>query len=269
MQRRIVGFAVITSGLFVVLLACARIAPGAENQIGRVPVQPGAVFEVTYYVRVTETRAVFPAHTDAATREALAARPHTNSPPATLAATPTQPIPAPSPTPEVVAPDATATSPNTAMPATPSYGSIDGSINGLRIETLALHNAARANQGLPPFVLNTQLQQAAQMQADWLSQKPKEDLWSIGAGAHIGAGGTGYVERIFAVGYSTLRQNVNENFMMAASPQDAMDWWLSDPNGAPTHRPQILSGLYREVGIGIVKHSSGAGYVFIITFGRQ
>ncbi len=128
----------------------------------------------------------------------------------------------------------------------------DGSVEGLRQQMLALHNTARAQAGLPPLVINPQLQQAAQSHAEWLAQKPVQELWSLGTGGHIGAGGSGFVQRIATASYPAQSQNVNENYGTFGSAQEAFDWWMNDAAGAPTHRPQILSSLYTEVGIGVV-----------------
>ena len=117
--------------------------------------------------------------------------------------------------------------------------------------------------------MNAALQQAAQSQTEWLSQKPVEELWSLGPKGHIGQGNSNFIDRIAAVGYSNIAQNVNENYGTFGSAQDAFDWWMNDPAGGPLHRPQILSPLFKEIGIGVVKHSSGQAYVFIVTFGTR
>ena len=275
MQRRIVGFVILVVGLLGSLVACGKIAPLASIQGSQLGSQPVAAVkvEVTYYVRVTETRAAANAWATAlyspATTVAL--------PSPTLVPT-AEPTTEPTVEPTVepmaaVAETATPETPKTPEPAANAQPLVvsasDGSIDGVRQEMLGLHNAARAREGLPPLIISPQLQQAAQLQAEWLAQKAKEELWSIGPGAHRGAGGSGFVDRIATTGYPAPRQNVNENYMFADTPQAAMDWWMNDPVGAPTHRPQIMSPLYRDIGIGVVNHSSGAGYVFIITFGAQ
>jgi uncharacterized protein YkwD len=134
---------------------------------------------------------------------------------------------------------------------------------------LALHNAARTQAGLPPLKIDLQLQQAAQAHAAWLSQKPVQELWSLGNAGHNGEAGSGYVQRIIAAGYPAPPQNVNENYGTFSNATEAFDWWMNDPVGAPGHRPQILSPLYTDIGIGVVKHSSGLSTVFIINFGAR
>jgi uncharacterized protein YkwD len=187
----------------------------------------------------------------------------TTLPPSLPTAQPTTAAPTEMPLPTATQMEPTATPMIIVLPAA------DGSDEGLRSEMLALHNIARAEQGLPPFTMNAALQQAAQRHADWLAQKPLQTLWSLGSMAHFGDDNTSYVDRIAAAGYATTANRVNENYGAFGSAQDAFDWWMHDPAGASTHRPQILSPLYTEIGIGVVKHPSGMSYVFIINFGAR
>jgi uncharacterized protein YkwD len=145
----------------------------------------------------------------------------------------------------------------------------DVAIEGIRNTMLALHNAARNANGLPPYSMNGALQQAAQMHTEWLAQKPMPELWSLGIKAHFGPDNQSYVDRISAAGYATAANRMNENYGAFGSANDAFDWWMNDAVGAATHRPQVLSSLYTEIGIGVVKHASGMGYVFIIKYASR
>lgn len=247
MRKSIVAPALTTVTSTVMLAACGLLSPSATQPR---PVAFSATIEATYWA----TRAPQPANT-------VATIASINQPTATatvLAPTTTEPpVPTETPLPPTETPVPTlipTLAENTAMGA-------------LRTEMLNLHNSARALHGLPPFITNPQLQQAAQEQAEWLAQKPVSELWSLGPRAHIGANNSTYQQRIAATGYPASRSRVNENFGTFGTAHEAFDWWMNDPDGALTHRPNILSAQYREIGIGVVPHSSGLSTVFIITFG--
>jgi uncharacterized protein YkwD len=243
------------TGFAIALAACGTAQPSAPSS----PVK----IEVTIYPRATQ-----PADTGIVRIQAPAA---TAIPEVVLMAQPvvvaaiTEVAPA-----EVFLPTALPIEPT----ATPAQQVIvvpasDGTIEGIRNEMLALHNIARAEHGLPPYTFDTALEQAAQSHAAWLALKPVETLWQLGAMAHFGENNDSYVDRVSASGYATTATRINENFGAFDSAQTAFDWWMHDPAGAATHRPQILSDLYTEMGIGVVKHSSGMAYVFIINYGAR
>lgn len=243
----------ISIGVAFILSACG--APQAS-----VPVAPAAParIEVTIYPQTTKPKPMdsgiirISAPAATATPQTLPTIEATAVPDATEA-----PLPTAAPTEPMVTPIVIV------LPAT------DGTVEGVRNEMLALHNNARAAQGMPPFTMNAALQQAAQQHAEWLAQKPLQTLWSLGSMAHFGEDNTSYVDRISAAGYATSANRVNENYGTFGSAQEAFDWWMTDPAGAATHRPQILSLFYTEIGIGVVKHPSGMSYVFIINFGAR
>jgi len=258
-------------GLTVSLVACAVDLPASPQP--RNVSQAEVAIKVTYYARATgvpagvarqadETAAVVSTTPIPAQTPALAPVLPTVSGQVDVSTTASQVHPTPQPVPQ---PASQPTSQPTRVD-NPAPGAT-GRIEGVRQEMLDQLNTARAQIGLPRLTPSPQLQQAAQLQAEWLGHKTKEELWAIGASAHIGADGTSYVDRIVATGYSAQRENLNEIYVTAVSPQDALTWWMNDPAGASTHRPQIVSKVYREVGIGVVRHSSGAGFVFIVNFG--
>lgn len=239
-------------GLVVALTACGT----PQTNVPAAPVQ----IAVTIYPQATR-----PVRSPIILISAPAATPVPDilppaQPTAVAAMTEVAPTEMPMPT---SAPDEQTTTPIIFVPVA------DGTTEGARQELLGLHNVARAEQGLPPFTINAALQQAAQAHAEWLAQMPLQTLWSLGSMAHFGPNNTSYVDRISAAGYATTANRMNENFGAFDSAQSAFDWWMHDPAGAPTHRPQILSPLYTEIGIGVVKHPSGMSYVFIIDFGAR
>lgn len=242
-------------GFAIALTACGSPQPSGPA----VPVK----IEVTLYPRATTpadsgiVRINAPAAT-AIPEVVLAAQPV-----AVVAMTEVAPAELPLPTALPLEPTATPAPQVMVVPAS------DGTIDGIRNELLALHNIARAEHGLPPYTADAALQHAAQAHAAWLAQKPVETLWQLGAMAHFGENNNSYVDRVSAAGYATTATRINENYGTFSSAQTAFDWWMHDPAGAATHRPQILSPAYQEIGIGVVKHSSGMALVFIINYGAR
>lgn len=253
MNRRtlltVIGFA-----MFVT--ACGSAQPA-------VPAAPAKI-EVTYYPRPTRPAAQQPTIPVIVVKsQATTATPVTFAEgqlvevAASTAVAPTE-TPAP------------AVAPTNPAPTDPAViETTDPTIESVRQEVLALHNIARAEQALAPYTIDAALQQAAQAHAEWLTQKPLSELWSLGAMAHFGPNNQSYVDRISAAGYATSAQRMNENFGAFGSAQNAFHWWMNDPDGAPAHRPQILSELYTEIGIGVVKHPAGFAYVFVINYATR
>lgn len=134
-------------------------------------------------------------------------------------------------------------------------------IDMMRTHLLALHNQARAAHGLRALSASPALQIAAQQQAEWLARHTTGELWSLGDRAHTGEGGSTFHQRIAAAGFPG--QTTNESFGAFATPDAAFEWWLGDP----WHRPQIVSGNFTQIGIGVAPHSSGLTTVFIVTYG--
>jgi uncharacterized protein YkwD len=248
----------ITVTLFAMLLTACGSPQAAA------PAHPVKI-EVTIYPQATK-----PAASDIVRVNAPAAEPTAE----TAAVQPTsEPLAAPiieaAPTTAPLPTEAPVELADTPTPQVVSVLQADGAVEGIRNGMLALHNAARAAIGLHAYTSDAALQQAAQMHAEWLAQKPVNELWSLGIKAHFGPNNQSYVDRISAAGYATSANRMNENYGTFGTAQDAFDWWMNDAIGAATHRPQILSDLYSNVGIGVVKHSSGMAYVFIIKYAAR
>lgn len=120
-------------------------------------------------------------------------------------------------------------------------------------------NTARLAQGLPPYALNSALATAA--------ERHSKDMATTGTVDHVGSDGTSYRERILAAGYGqwTFGPMVNESIYGGTGGADiAFDWWMS----SDTHRGQLLSSRYREVGIAAVTGANGWTY-WTLTLGAQ
>lgn len=131
----------------------------------------------------------------------------------------------------------------------------------MRAELIALHNQSRADQGLSAYAQHEKLQQAAQAHADFLVQKPQQELFGLGPAGHTGANGSKPADRVTAAGYAASA--VDENWAFYGTVKEAYDWWINDQ----FHRPQILSTSFTQIGFGIAPHPSGT-IVFVVVFGR-
>lgn len=106
-------------------------------------------------------------------------------------------------------------------------------------------NAARANQSLAPFTLNTRLNASAQAKADDMATK---DYW-----AHVAPDGTQPWFFFKQAGYDYTRAGENLAYGFATS-QSAIEGWLN----SPPHRANIM-GDYTEVGFGIASAANFQG----------
>jgi uncharacterized protein YkwD len=111
--------------------------------------------------------------------------------------------------------------------------------------TLCLLNRERGRYGLRPLRLNARLTRAA--------LEHSRDMVSHHYFAHMTPAGITPSERMRATGYltSTRPWTVGENLEWGtqhfSSPEGAVNAWMHSPE----HRANILSGSYREIGIGI------------------
>jgi uncharacterized protein YkwD len=121
---------------------------------------------------------------------------------------------------------------------------------------------ARAGRGLPRLRGNDRLERAAQRYAEEMARR---NFFS-----HVGPGGSTLVDRLSDVGYlrSGMAWSVGEclgwGVSSAATPAGMVRAWLHSPE----HRTILLSGAYRDVGIGVAGgvpvpgvRRSGATYV--------
>jgi len=111
--------------------------------------------------------------------------------------------------------------------------------------TLCVLNAERANAGLGPLRLNKRLSKAARRHA--------EDMNRRNYFSHDTLGGGTFVDRIRQTGYLnganywTVGENIAWGTRDQAAPSGVAKMWM----GSPGHRANILSGSFREIGIGL------------------
>lgn len=123
-------------------------------------------------------------------------------------------------------------------------------------------NQARLDEGLAPYNFSTLLTAAAQRHADDLAA---HQIWS-----HTGSDGSTHQQRIAEAGYAAWTWNsgelvTSENFWTGhGTIEDAMVFFLEDP----PHRNNILSTIYREIGIGIATDATGRNY-YVLDFGAR
>jgi uncharacterized protein YkwD len=134
-------------------------------------------------------------------------------------------------------------------PASPTEMPAAAAAPGLTASIVDLTNAERADAGVAPLRVNSQLMQAAQLHADQMARTGKM--------SHE-ISGVRYPEpsdRLAAVGYrwGTYGENIA---MGQASAAAVMDSWMHSSG----HRSNILSGRFREIGVGVARDSAGRPY---------
>ena len=112
-----------------------------------------------------------------------------------------------------------------------------------RTDLLNATNTFRAQNGLPPLSMNSQLNSSAQSKAQHMIDN---DYW-----AHTAPDGTTPWYFFDAAGYNYARAGENLAYGFATS-QDAVNGWIASPG----HRANML-GDYQDVGFGFV---DGANY---------
>jgi uncharacterized protein YkwD len=130
-----------------------------------------------------------------------------------------------------------------------------GAIETMRMQLLALYNAARAEAGVHPLAASSTLQQAAQAHA--------ADCQQRGHCSHTGSDGANTQTRVARAGF--VGRVWGENWAWAISAQRAFAMWFTEEYPDGPHRRNILSARYDAVGFGIVP--SQGGYYFIADFG--
>lgn len=125
-------------------------------------------------------------------------------------------------------------------------------------------NQARLGEGLAPYGFSSLLAAAAQRHADDLATRGFSDPND----PHKGSDGTHEQQRITAAGYAAWTWSsgepiVDENVWSGyGTVQDALAYFLGDP----PHRRNILSPVYREIGIGVASDAAGRVY-YVLNFG--
>lgn len=112
-------------------------------------------------------------------------------------------------------------------------------------------NAARAENGLAPLVVNPLLSQAAQNHVN--------DMITNYVYGHYGSDGSTVQMRVARTGYSATPW-VSENWVSASDASGAMRWWMGDY----IHRVNILTARWVEIGIGA--GSRGSEMIFVTVF---
>jgi len=128
-----------------------------------------------------------------------------------------------------------------AVPQSDHFARETGTIrdrNEVREEMLAQVNAARKRAGLRPLRLSSDLDRAAQRHA--------EDMLARGYFSHKSPSGTTVRERSRAAGY--VWRAIGENIAYGqTSVDEVVETWMD----SPTHRKNILSPNFTELGVGL------------------
>ena len=128
----------------------------------------------------------------------------------------------------------------------------------LRDQLLSFLNGARLDQGLAPLGLSERLSAAAQRHA--------EDLVTERALSHAGADGSTPEQRVARAGYAAWilpdgSTAIAESLWSGSgSAEDATNAFMNDE----ASRSQILSTIYREIGVGVAEDSEGVRYVVLV-----
>lgn len=121
-------------------------------------------------------------------------------------------------------------------------------------EVVRLTNEKRTEAGLLPLSLNSTLSQAAQAKG--------ADMLNKGYWAHVAPDGTQPWTFFtnFGYRYRYAGENLARDF---SSPSSAVEAWMN----SPSHRENLLSSKYKEIGIGVVEGNlAGVNTTIIIQF---
>ncbi|PIQ75862.1 hypothetical protein COU78_01890 [Candidatus Peregrinibacteria bacterium CG10_big_fil_rev_8_21_14_0_10_49_24] len=120
----------------------------------------------------------------------------------------------------------------------------------LRMELLDAVNRERRWAGIPALTYNKNLEMSAQLHA--------EDMYVRGYFDHFTPEGLSYVDRIKNMGYASIdistcnctafKAVIGENI---AKGQRSVNWVMNEWMDSPSHRKNILSPYFKEMGVGI------------------
>lgn len=134
-----------------------------------------------------------------------------------------------------------------------NYPSVLGISNAISVQDLLnLTNEKRKENGLAPLTLNTQLAHAAQMKAD--------DMFAKNYWAHVAPDGVTPWVFFRNSGYEYLYagENLARGFDSAA---DVVNAWMN----SPTHRENLLSPNYKEIGFAVEAGSlTGSNTILVV-----
>ncbi len=124
-------------------------------------------------------------------------------------------------------------------------------------DTLNAINAYRAQNGLPPYKVNSNLAKAAQSHAN--------DMACNNLFTHTGSNGSTIQSRVSATGYvfSFVTENVYGSYPPLTG-QGAVNWWINDKTDL-NHNLNLVSDTYIDIGIGY-SFFNNYGY-YVVVFG--
>ena len=120
---------------------------------------------------------------------------------------------------------------------------------------IAAINSYRAQNGLPPFTVNSKLTVAAQSHS--------ADMACNQLFYHNGSNGSSPLSRVGAAGYSA--SSVSENVYGSWPPltgQGVVTWWAND-QGDTRHNANLVSTKYTEIGVGYSFYNNYGYYVVV------
>ena len=141
-----------------------------------------------------------------------------------------------------------------------------GNLGRVKSVILCLHNAERRSRGLRPLRMNARLSRAATAHSRAMVQRKFF--------AHDAPGGGDVVSRARRAGYipRSGRWTVGENLAYGSGPLGTpgkiMGAWMNSPG----HKANVLTGRFKEVGIGIVIGApvgGGGGVTYTTVFGAR
>ena len=118
-------------------------------------------------------------------------------------------------------------------------------------------NAYRAQNGIAPYNVNSQLALAAQSHS--------EDMACNNLFVHTGSDGSTPTSRVAAAGYSA--SSVTENVYGSFPPltgQGVVTWWATDQTD-PNHNLNLISTKYKDIGVGYSFFNNYGYYVVDFT----
>jgi uncharacterized protein YkwD len=122
-------------------------------------------------------------------------------------------------------------------------------------QVVQIINDYRAQNGLPPYSVNTQLSEAAQAHAS--------DMACNQIFQHTGSNGSTPQTRVAASGYLAAR--VTENVYGSyppLTPEQVVLWWKTDKQDI-NHNKNLLSSVYKEIGVGYAFFNNFGYYVVV------
>ena len=122
-------------------------------------------------------------------------------------------------------------------------------------ETVDAINAYRAQNGLPPYTVNSQLAKAAQSHAN--------DMACNNLFGHTGSNGSTIQSRVSAAGYvySSVTENVYGSYP-PLSGGGVVNWWKNDKTDL-RHNLNLISDTYIDIGVGYSFFNNYGYYVVV------